>query len=68
MKCWYCGVEPMSPFETLGKGWYKCSECGATFIKILEVGSSALGSTWKGAEGQRHYHSRAVPKKRGVKK
>ena len=31
MKCWNCGVEPMPPFETLGKGWFKCSDCGATY-------------------------------------
>ena len=68
MKCWFCGVEPMSPFETLGKGWHKCSECGATFIKMLQVDSSALGSTYKKADGFTAYHSRAVPKKRRVKK
>jgi len=31
MKCWNCGAEPMSPWEILGKGWYKCSKCGATW-------------------------------------
>jgi len=38
MKCWNCGVVPMPPFETLGKGWHKCTVCGATYIKIPKPG------------------------------
>jgi len=24
----------MYPFESLGKGWFKCSDCGATWIEM----------------------------------
>jgi len=33
-KCWNCGLEPMSPWEELGKGWFKCSNCGATWSTV----------------------------------
>ena len=30
-KCWNCGKNEMCPSEDLGKGWFKCSNCGATW-------------------------------------
>jgi len=34
MKCWNCGLGMMSPWEELGKGWFKCSNCGATWTEV----------------------------------
>ena len=34
-KCWYCGQDAMCPYESLGKGWSKCSNCGATDNELL---------------------------------
>jgi len=29
-KCWSCGQNTMISFEEVGRGWLKCSSCGAT--------------------------------------
>ena len=31
MKCWSCNSRGMCPSEDLCKGWFKCSDCGATY-------------------------------------
>jgi len=36
MKCWNCGHKTMFPWESYGKGWFKCSDCGATWTKMQE--------------------------------
>ena len=32
--CWFCLKITMVECPELGKGWYKCSECGATSVEI----------------------------------
>ena len=63
MKCWNCGLETMWPSKDLDKGWFKCSDCGATWSEIPEPGQNALGGIWKDKGGISHYHS-VTPKKR----
>jgi len=55
----------MSPFETLGKGWFKCSKCGATWIKPLKP-FQALGVETVFIPGRyrgKHYKARLIGKK-----
>lgn len=33
-KCWSCGKNEMCPSEDLGKGWFRCFGCGATWSKV----------------------------------
>ena len=68
MKCWNCGKKTMFPWEDLGIGWFKCSGCGATWIKMLELAASALGGTYKNQGGVRTYHSRPIAKGKKAKK
>lgn len=35
MKCWSCGRLTMFRAPELGKDWYKCCECGATYADKL---------------------------------
>lgn len=37
MKCWSCKGSHMEPWETLGKDWHKCSDCGATYIDMPKI-------------------------------
>lgn len=32
--CWYCHKDTMVECAELGKGWLKCTECGATHIPL----------------------------------
>lgn len=41
MKCWYCDKDTMDEASELGPGWFKCCDCGATWIKMLKVKSGA---------------------------
>ena len=68
MKCWNCGVEPMSPFETLGKGWFKCSSCGATWIKPLKLGAPTVIMKRDDMIGESSLSPSIRESKRGVKK
>lgn len=68
MKCWYCGKETMEEAPELGMGWFKCSECGATWIKMPELAEVALGGIWLDAAGIGHYHSVKVRSGRSKKK
>ena len=53
----------MSPFEDLGKGWFKCSQCGATWIEVPPLGPSALSTERDDTTGERKYKSRAISRK-----
>ena len=68
MKCWNCGLDTMHPSEDLGKGWFKCSDCKATWTEVPVPGGSALGGTWKDASNIRHYHPHPLPKGKKAKK
>ncbi len=37
-KCWSCASTDMQPV----KGWYKCSDCGATTDSLTQPGHSAV--------------------------
>ena len=56
MKCWYCMKNTMEQDPDLGNGWFKCSNCKATWIKIGKLGQLALGSTYKGPIGMTVHH------------
>ena len=46
-ECWNCNLKTMFPSEDLGKGWWKCSDCGATWCDTLKgkkLKSKATGS------------------------
>ena len=68
MKCWFCGKETMKEAPDLGSGWFRCGECGATWIKMPELAEVALGGIWKDKDGIGHYHSVKVGKSKGKKK
>lgn len=59
MKCWNCGLDTMSPWETLGKGWFKCSDCGATWTKIPKPGQAISQETIIHSSGKRSKHFKA---------
>lgn len=40
--CWNCHKKTMQPAKKLPKGWYQCSECGATWTKPLKVKASSV--------------------------
>lgn len=42
MKCWYCGQETMEEAPNLGKGWFECSSCFATWIKVPKLGAETI--------------------------
>lgn len=42
--CWSCGHMRMCPAEDLGKGWFKCADCEATWIKPLSLGKYPLSA------------------------
>ena len=50
MKCWYCQEVIMDEAPELGKGWFQCSICGATWIGIpkpdgwAKISKEPLGS------------------------
>ena len=68
MKCWYCGVEPMAPFETLGKGWFKCSDCGATWIKMQEFSTMPISIERVNKYSKRTKYKAHAIRRRKVKK
>ena len=68
MKCWNCGLDTMKPCDELGKGWFKCSDCGATWVKMPELVEGALGGTWKDKDGFSHWHSVPLRKRKKAKK
>ena len=68
MKCWYCGHKTMFPWESLGKGWFKCSDCGATWIKPLKPLQALARETITLLDGRRGKPYRARLMKRKVKK
>lgn len=38
MECWFCEKHTMDKAPDLGNGWYRCCQCGATYVKMLELG------------------------------
>jgi hypothetical protein len=34
-ECWYCHQQTMQSADDLGHEWYRCSKCGATWIKEI---------------------------------
>jgi len=49
MKCWYCKEETMKEELELGKDWFKCSSCGATWIDTTHLGEGKVtyrGEPW----------------------
>ena len=65
MKCWHCGHKTMFPWESLGKGWFKCSDCGATWTKKQEftVIPISIERVSKGSEYTK-YKARAIRRRR----
>ena len=43
MKCWFCEKGTMEEALDLGSGWFRCSECGATWIKMLDKAKKSKG-------------------------
>ena len=68
MLCWNCGLKTMQPWEDLGKGWFKCSDCGATWVKPLKLGMSPISIVRDDTCGLTKYKPRSVHKARKAKK
>lgn len=53
--CWFCGQPAVLP----AGDWFRCSECGTTWNKVIHPGVSCITEE-KDKFGQVvHYHSRA---------
>jgi len=65
MQCWNCGLKTMQPSKDLGKGWFKCSDCGATWAKLLEPGQATAIETITvpGGSKSKHFKAKLVRKK-----
>lgn len=68
MKCWYCEGETMVEAPDLGKGWFKCSNCGGTWIRVPELGSPAATVESGGSDGRSKRKPHPVSRKRKAKK
>jgi len=68
MLCWYCEKAQMAPWEDLGKGWFKCPDCGATWIKPLELAPSVMSFEHDDATGRTKRKSIPLGKKWRPKK
>jgi len=64
MKCWNCFEHTMVECLELGSGWHKCTKCGATWIKPLELEPLPVAGTWTDETGIKHYKSHKVTTKR----
>ena len=69
MKCWNCGQDTMSPWETLGKGWFKCSSCEATDVKMPELSFIPISvERVRKGEGWTKYKARPLLRRKKAKK
>ena len=68
MKCWNCGHKTMFPWESLGKGWFKCSDCGATWIKPLKPFRALVRETVIYPDGRKEHPYKAKLTGRKVKR
>jgi len=68
MQCWYCGKNTMVEHKKLGSGWFKCKECGATWIKPVKLKPLPISGTWRDSSGISHYKAHPVARKKKVKK
>ncbi len=60
-KCPFCGKQTLKPFNQVGHGWQKCSNCGATHLPNPTVAKHiAPLSTWRGEDGTRHFHPEGI--------
>lgn len=60
MRCWYCGKLTMFPRDELGKGWFQCNECGATWVKMLKPGRRSITIESDPGTGGTKYKPRAI--------
>ena len=60
--CWYCDRATLELSNTAGKGWLKCSNCGATHqINPTVPGQPDLNlEARRNEEGERHFSPCAV--------
>ena len=65
-KCWCCGKNEMCPSEDLGKGWFKCSGCGATWCKVPVRKAPIIILKPDGVQGKSYSPSGSALVKRGV--
>lgn len=68
MKCWYCLVGLMKEAKDLRKGWYRCSSCGATWVKVPILGPSPISIEYDEVTGGTKYKARRVTKGKKAKK
>lgn len=67
VKCWNCGGQ-MHQAIGLGLGWFQCSSCGATWIKMPKLGIKALMLKKNPATGLREYSPKLRKRVKKVKK
>jgi len=58
----------MKPSFFLGKEWFKCSRCGATWIEMLGLGQAIGQEIVKHSDGSKKRHFKAKLVRRKVKK
>lgn len=64
MKCWYCKKAEMEEDKELGKEWFKCPECNATWVDTSKMGTGGalyMGTPW----GSKYAVSKAEAEKLG---
>ena len=59
MKCWYCQEVIMDEAPELGKGWFQCSICGATWIDVVKPFEVVASEVIKVGKEQRVKHIKA---------
>jgi len=68
MLCWYCEKNTMQPDPNAEKGWFRCSECDATWVKVPVLGRVIVSRERDDTTGKSKFKSRAAKKRKGIKK
>lgn len=68
MRCWYCDRNLMNEAPDLGRGWFKCKGCGATWVKPLKLGPPCVTIESGGSDGKLKYKPSPLFRKRRAKK
>lgn len=68
MKCWYCRNGTMFPAGELGKGWFQCDTCGATWSELPKPGGVVAEEIITTVSGKKYHYIKARKLGRRVKK
>ena len=68
MLCWCCEKAQMEDAPKVGRGWKRCPECGATWIKPIKLAPLLATIERDSSTGRTKWKSRPVSKKWRPKK